>query len=194
MRIDPETFRRAPWHVHRFLAGVPLHDVWQFHLDGGGPGRDLGDFRALMNAIRPGPAVRLLFGLRRALGAALRLDDRRPSSAPPPTSYVHRLDADERARSLAPPGSDWGIFRLVYAFPDEALGEIVNATVHAFSFMGMAPAPGGYRVHWGIYVRPVGRITGPYIALIDPFRRWLIYPALVAKVERAWRETYPRSG
>jgi hypothetical protein len=168
---------------------VPLHDVWELRLEGGGPGRRLKDFRALVvdRPWRPPAAVRLLFAFRGLLGTALRLDRPHPGGIPP-GSYVHRLSPAERERSLEPPGSPWGIFRLVYAFEDEALGEIVNRTVHAFSFMGMLPAPGGYRVHWGIYVRPVGPLTRPYMALIDPFRRWLVYPSLLRGFEDAWRE------
>jgi len=175
---------------------VPLHDVWEIRLEGGGPGRHLSDFRAATERARMGPglAVRLLFGLRRALGAVLRLDGPREDGAPPPVSYVHRLDDGERARSVERPGSRWGIFRLVYAYEDEAVGEIVNRTVHAFSFMGMAPAGDGYRVHWAIYVRPVGPLTRPYMALIDPFRRWMVYPSIIRGFERAWRDAHPARG
>jgi len=190
VRLPADEFRRAPWRVHRFLADVPLHDVWEIRLEGGGPGRHVRDFRAVADRTlrRPGPLIWLLFALRGALGAILRLDDRVPGGPPPAASYVHRLSDAERVASLEPPGSPWGIFRFVYAFEDEALGEIINRTVHAFSFMGMRPAPGGYRVHWAIYVRPVGRLTGLYMALIDPFRRWLIYPSLIRGLEAAWSE------
>jgi uncharacterized protein DUF2867 len=84
-----------------------------------------------------------------------------------------------------------GIFRVVYAFEDESLGEIINGTVHAFSFLGMSPAVDGYAVHWAIYVRPIGRITGAYMMAIDPFRRWLVYPSVIAGWERAWRAAHP---
>ena len=189
MRLPADEFRRAPWHVHRFLADVPLHDAWLIRLDGGGPGRHLKDFRAVADRsiARVGGPVRFLFDLRRALGKVFRLDEG-AAAGPGPGSYVHRLSDDERRRSLEPPGRPWGIFRVVYAFEDEALGEIVNRTVHAFSFMGMRPATGGYSVHWAIYVRPVGALTRPYMALIGPFRRWVIYPLLIRGFEAAWKE------
>jgi Protein of unknown function (DUF2867) len=194
VRIPEDQFRRTPWHVHRFLADVPLHDVWEIRLEGGGPGRHVTDFRAVVDRsfAHVAGSVRFLFGLRGALGKVLRLDEG-AAAGPGPGSYVHRLSDEERRRSLEPPGTPWGIFRLVYAFEDEALGEILNRTVHAFSFMGMLPAPGGYRAHWAIYVRPVGGLTRPYMALIDPFRRWLIYPSVIRGIERTWRETWMRS-
>ena len=192
MRVPVDQFRAEPWHVHGFLADVPLHDVWRIHLEGGGPGLHLRDFRAAIEErrVRLGAAVRLLFRLRWALGAVFRLEGGERGAALPRVSYVHRLTEAERARSLEPPGSRRGVFRLVYEFPDEELDEIVNRTVHGFSFMGMAPAPGGYRVHWAIYVRPVGALTRPYMALIDPFRHRLVYPSLVRTFERAWRDAH----
>ena len=170
---------------------MPLHDVWEIRLEGGGPGRHLKDFRAAMErpGARRGLAVRALFKLRFALGSVLRLDPPEVAAIPP-NSYVHRLGADDRRRSLDPPGSRWGPFRLVYALEDEALGELINRTVHGFSFMGMLPASGGYRVHWAIYVLPVGALTRPYMALIDPFRRWLVYPRLIGGFEEAWRTAH----
>jgi hypothetical protein len=191
LRVSDEEFRRTPWHVHQFLADVPLHDVWAIRLEGGGPDRHLKSFRAAIERRgRPLPTpVRLLFGFRKALGAVFRLDPAPGPGRLPAVSYVNRLSAAERERSIEPPGGPWGPFRLVYAFEDEALGEIVNRTVHGFSFMGMQPAPGGYLVHWAIYVRPVGALTRPYMALIDPFRRWLVYPPLIRGFERAWTES-----
>jgi len=192
VRIAPDAFRQSAWHVHRFLADVPLHDVWEIRLHGGGPDRHLRDFRALLERSgveQAGPAVRALFGLRRTVGALLGWDERPSGPELPAASYVRRLDEAERERSLEPPGAPWGPFRLIYAFENEALGEILNRTVHAFSFMGMAPAPDGYRVHWAIYVKPVGRLTRPYMAVIDPFRRWVVYPSIIRRVERTWSET-----
>ena len=203
MRITPQEFRRAPWHVHDVLADVPLHDVWSVRLVGGGPGRHLRDFRALgergAGAVGgSGPravAVRSLVAIRRGAGALFGWDERAPGAAPPASSYVHRLDAATRARSVEPPGRPMGIFRVVYAFEDESLGEIINGTVHAFSFFGMAPTAEGYGVHWAIYVRPIGRITGAYMMAIDPFRRGLVYPTVIAGWERAWRAAHsPGSG
>lgn len=170
---------------------MPLHDVWEIQLEGGGPGLHLKDFRAAVEraGARPGLVVRALFGVRWALGAVLRLD-RPHAGGLPQSSYVHRLTAAERERSLEPPGSRWGPFRLVYALEDEALGEIVNRTVHGFSFMGMLPASQGYRVHWAIYVQPVGTLTRPYMALIEPFRRWIVYPGLIRGFEDAWKASH----
>ena len=70
--------------------------------------------------------------------------------------------------------------------PREAISEIRNATVHAFSVSALVERPGGYRFYWAIYVRPVGRITSWYMKAIDPFRRLIIYPAVLRQVRAAW--------
>jgi hypothetical protein len=70
--------------------------------------------------------------------------------------------------------------------PREAISEIRNATVHAFLVYALLERASGYRLYWGIHVRPVGRITAWYMALIDPFRRLVIYPALLRRIREAW--------
>jgi len=97
---------------------------------------------------------------------------------------------DDRARSLATPGTARGIFRLLYMFPDESVGETRNATVHAFLVMALRPRPGGYRLYWGIYVKPVGWLTPFYMALIDQFRKLIVYPALIRLTQAEWARTY----
>ena len=65
-------------------------------------------------------------------------------------------------------------------------GEVINHTVHAFLLFALEPAPGGYTLYWGIYVKPVSRFTAFYMGLIDPFRRHLIYPRLIRRFEEVW--------
>jgi hypothetical protein len=37
-----------------------------------------------------------------------------------------------------------------------------------------------------VYVKPRGRLGKGYMALIRPFRHWVVYPALLRQIERAW--------
>ena len=37
-----------------------------------------------------------------------------------------------------------------------------------------------------VYVKPRGLLGKGYVALVKPFRRWIIYPALMRQIERAW--------
>jgi len=36
-----------------------------------------------------------------------------------------------------------------------------------------------------------GSITAPYLRLIDPFRRFIIYPVLLRSVHAAWMREFP---
>jgi len=129
--------------------------------------------------------VRGLFGLRQWIGRQLNWDT--PYAERHSESYAARLNNFERAQSLVPPGSGGpGPFRVLYEFEQESLLELRNATVHAFLSTSLEAIAGGYRVWLAIYVRPVSRWTAWYMALIDPFRRLIIYPALIHRAKREW--------
>jgi hypothetical protein len=70
------------------------------------------------------------------------------------------------------------------------LSELRNATVHAFASLAIRPAPGGYLAYLGVFVQPVHRFTRLYMAAIAPFRRLVVYPAIIRKVQSAWVERY----
>jgi hypothetical protein len=156
-------------------------------LPGGGLNRTLVDARAFMSAenlMSLTPVVRGLFQLRGWLGRGFRWDatTRTASSK----SFIHRLSDEDRKQSLIEPGSPEGPFTVIYVHPFEAVSEVRNATVHAFSVLAFEPCASGYRLFWAIYVAPVSRLTALYMALIDPFRRVLIYPAVLRHVHQSW--------
>lgn len=139
---------------------------------------------------RANVAVRALFALRFALGRLFRWDD--PRHDPPDASYAHRLTDDDRVRSRIVPGTREGAFRTLYASDDEIIGELRNATVHGFLVLTLTRPHdrGGYTAYLAIYVKPVSRLTAFYMALIAPFRRFVVYPALVRQLQRAWLRAY----
>lgn len=47
-------------------------------------------------------------------------------------------------------------------------------------------------VRLGWTPRSVGCITAPYMRLIDPFRRFIVYPALLRAVHAAWMRAFAR--
>lgn len=189
MRIDVAEWNALDLEVHELLRDVPLHDVSVVDLPGGGEGRSLEDLRALLEfgAASSGSApVRALFALRSALGRLFGWDrERRPQEK---NSYRDRLSDELRARSIRPPGTTDGPFELLYQLEREMLSEARNATVHAFSCMVLREVKGGYRFYWGIYVEPVSRFTPVYMALIDPFRRFIVYPSILKRLRNAWIE------
>ena len=195
MRVDPAEFRALHLRAHEFLFDSPLHDVWRMRLVGGGPDRTVSEAIELFVDLASsglGPMARALFGLRKVLGRVFGWDLEVPSAAG--RSYVHRLSAQDRVRSLDQPGTKRGLWTSVYTFDREALVEIINRTVHALILFTLEPVQGGYTLYWGIYVKPVNRFTAFYMALIGPFRRHLIYPALIRRFEAAWRRRWEDPG
>ncbi len=192
MRVTREEYERIDLRAHSLLADVPLHDVWVVELSGGGPGRTSVDRRGLLsleNLTAANAAVRFLFGIRAWLGRVFGWD-REPLQASR-ESFLQRLSAADRECSLVPPGTPEGPFRVLFVSPREAISEIQNSTVHAFSVFALVECSSGYRLYWGIYVRPVGRITSWYMRLIDPFRRVIIYPAVLRYIRAAWARGEP---
>jgi hypothetical protein len=190
MRISPDEFRARPLRVHALLHDVPLEDAWAVPLSGGGAGRTVQDLRAVMTAGRAtAPAVvQGLFRLRGGIGAVFGWDHRRPAWNS--ESYADRLSPADRDRSLAAPGTPDGKFDLLYRFEDEQLSELRNATVHAFVSLSIRPTPGGYLAYAGVFVKPVHRFTGLYMGAIAPFRRLVVYPAVIRRIQSAWVERY----
>ncbi len=79
---------------------------------------------------------------------------------------------------------------LMYQFPREMLAEIRNSTVHAFLSTAIVPAPGGYRFYWAVYMKPMSWFTRWYLAAIEPFRRFLVYPSMLRRIRAAWIARY----
>jgi hypothetical protein len=182
-----EEYERINLRAHSLLADVPLHDLWRVELPGGAPGRTIVDIRALLSAesiTAANGTVRFLFALRAWLGEFFGWD--RESQQAPRESFVQRLSAADRERSLVEPGTPEGPFRVLFVSPQEAISEIQNTTVHAFSVFALVERSSGYLLYWAIYVRPVGRITSWYMRLIDPFRRVIIYPAAMRHIRATW--------
>jgi hypothetical protein len=57
--------------------------------------------------------------------------------------------------------------------------------------MTIQPTASGYRFYWAIYVKNVSWLTPVYMALIEPFRRFVVYPAILRRLRAAWVEAYP---
>jgi hypothetical protein len=190
MRTSPEEYLHLNLRVHALLRDVPLYDVSVVDLPGGGPGRSLADIRTLDAAARPSAIATAVYGVRHLLGRAFRWDQ---VSMRPEDSVASRLSEQDRRDSEVVPGTPDGAFRLVYRFPDEQLGEIRNATVQGYLCVALARTATGYRLYWGVYVLPVSWLTRPYLIAIEPFRRFILYPAMFRRIRRAWLAAYPAS-
>ncbi len=190
MRIDPGEFLARTLRVHALLKDVPIEDVWAIPLRGGGAGRTIHDLRPIFRAgVEAAPRViKGLFRLRGQVGTLFGWDAERPAWSA--ETCARRLTVTDRAQSAVAPGTADGRLTLLYLFEDEQLSERRNATVHAFSSLSMRQTPEGYLAYWAKYVQPVTRFTRLYMTAIAPFRRLVVYPAIIRKVQRAWAERY----
>ncbi len=189
-QIPKEEFERLPLRVHDFLAGVPLHDVWAIDLPRARSGITLDDFlrSAGTRQFALSPAGRALLNIRLFIGRVLGWD--REPGATERESFAARLTAEDCSNSLVPAGMREGLFRIVYRFKNEQLLEIINRTAHAAALSALIETGGAYRFYFGVYVRSVGHFTPIYMALIDPFRKLIVYPSLLRSVGETWKQTF----
>jgi hypothetical protein len=193
-QISSAEFHALPLRVHTFLADIPLHDVWAVDLPAHTDGVTLSEFLRRASHKRPDaanaeicglpPAARLLFRFRFFLGRIFRLEEEPKDAAA--ASFGSRLTEEDRAWSSVAPGTSEGLFRVVYRFENEQLVELQNRTVHAAALSALVHRAGNYRFYFAVYVCPRAWITPLYMGLIDPFRRWIIYPALLKKIRADW--------
>jgi hypothetical protein len=189
-QILTQEFERLPLRVHDFLAGVPLHDVWAVDLPRTRSGITLDEFLRAAGALpfRPSPVVRALLNIRFFVGWLLGWD--RDSDETVRETFASRLTPADRSKSVAPAGVREGPFRIVYRFENEQLLEVVNRTAHAAALSALIETANAYRFYFGVYVRNVGRLTPMYIAIIDPFRKLIVYPSLLRSVRKGWNRTF----
>ena len=206
-QISTHEFERLPLRVHDFLAGVSLHDVWAVDLPRARSGITLNEFLRTASArsqvgcdccendrsrkgslLTRSPVVRTLLNIRFFAGRLLGWD-REPASTAWET-FTTRLTAADRSKSLAPAGVREGLFRVVYHFENEQLLELINRTAHAAALSALVETANAYRFYFGVYVQNVSRFTPVYMALVDPFRKLIVYPSLLRSVRASWNQAF----
>jgi hypothetical protein len=113
--------------------------------------------------------------------------DHEPSAT---ATFATRLTDTDHSRSLAAAGTSDGFFRVVYRFENEHPVELINRTSHTAALSALAETATGYRFYLAVYVRSVSRFTPFYMALIDPFRKLIVYPSLLNGVRARWNQAF----
>ena len=187
-RISALEFERLPLRVHTFLAGVPLHDVWAVDLPRIRPGITLDEFLRTGGArpYRLSLVVRALLSIRLGIGWLLCWD-REPMKW---ESFAKRLTTADHSKTFAVAGTREGLFRVVYRLENEQLLEVINRTAHAAALSALVEMANTYRFYFAVYVCNVSRFTPIYMALIDPFRKLIVYPSLLRSVRANWNEVF----
>ncbi|GAC1664378.1 MAG: hypothetical protein PVS2B1_23550 [Candidatus Dormibacteraceae bacterium] len=189
MRIPNAAHESHPWRIRDIAPDFAVEDVWALPVDGGAD-----DFETLIKVMssmdptnRGSMATRVLFRIRWRLGSWFGWDDesaKLPIPGKQEASLADRLPVDLRNTAA---GLRFGPFAPLYRTEDEFAAEISNQTVHAVMHLGWVDQGGGrYQGQMAIYVKPRGRFGKEYMAIIAPFRHWVVYPSLMRQIERAW--------
>lgn len=207
-RLPNAEQERGPWRIHEIVSDFELEDVWA--LPAWGEAGDFDEFLELSLSLDPADSgsapTRFLWNLRDQLGKWFGLgrisapagqSSGEPLSIPgsDEASLLGRLPDDLRGTGDA---VDFGQlpFTPLYRTGTEAAAEISNATVHGVAHLAWVDrGDGAYQGQMAVYVKPRGAFGRAYMALIKPFRYWIVYPALLRQVGRAWngRAGDPRS-
>jgi hypothetical protein len=204
MRLPNAAHESRPWRIREIVPDFGLEDVWALPVHGGAE-----DFQALLEmTVSSDPAdaeslpTRFLWDVRDRLGswfglgrisAAVDSDPDGAARQPPipgedATSLADRLPEDLRGtaadlRFVALP------FTSLYRTDVEFAAELSNQTVYSVMHLAWVDqGDGRYQGQMAVYVKPRGLLGKGYMALIKPFRYWIVYPALMRQTERMWNE------
>lgn len=186
-----EKFNRLPLKAHSFLAGVPIHSLDYTELKDGRERMTIADiYRDVglsdLGQVELGVGTKALFWLRTEIGKVMRWDE--VPELVQENSYLPRLSAEERAKSLIPPGEVRGISQVLYCYENEMALEIINQTVHCFWVLASEHTADGYNLYNAIYVKNLNWRTPIYMTLISPVLKWIIYPAIEKSMRQHWEQ------
>ena len=208
MRLPNAAHESRPWRIREIVPDFTLEDVWALPAHGGAK-----DFQTLLElTVSCDPAnweslpTRLLWRLRDRLGSWLGFgrisapidsgrDDaagKLPIPATNETSLAERLPDDLR-NTAADLHFDSVPFVPLYRTDVEFAAEMSNRTVHAVMHLAWVDqGEGHYQGQMAVYVKPRGPLGKGYMALIKPFRYWVVYPAFMRQIEREWNARVPQ--
>ncbi|HXS46050.1 MAG TPA: DUF2867 domain-containing protein [Solirubrobacterales bacterium] len=193
-----------PWRIREIAPDFILEDVWA--LPARGCVEDFQSLLELMASSDPAKSgslpARVLWRLRDLLGSWFGLgrvsasSDGATGKLPIPgtneVSLAGRLPDDLRDTAA---DLDFGSLPFVplYRTDAEFAAELSNQTVHGVMHLAwVAQGEGHYQGQMTVYVKPRGSFGKGYMAVIKPFRHWVVYPALMRQIEKAWNARVPQ--
>jgi len=193
-RIDPADHADPSWHINQVAADFDLIDAWQLPVTG-----EPDEFSEFVRFFRSqdlghdenSTLYGLLFTVREKLGDVLGWDEEvltQPIPGCQETSLRDRL-SDELRATIDPSEDKAEEFRMVYETDAEAAMELSNSTVHAAIHFAWIRSTDGLTCfgQMGIFVKHRGRLGRIYMPAIAPFRHYIVYPALMRRLEAGWR-------
>jgi hypothetical protein len=208
MRLPNAAHESRPWRIREIAPDFTLEDVWALPVNGGAE-----DFQTLIEVMTSGdPAdwesipTRVLWRVRDRLGSWFGLGrisapidsggedaaGKLPIPGTNETSLADRLPDDLR-NTAADVHFDFTPFAPLYRTDVEFAAEMSNRTVHDVMHLAWVDqGEGCYQGQMAVYVKLRGRLGKGYMALIKPFRYWVVYPALMREIEREWNRRVPQ--
>ncbi len=211
MRLPNSAHESRPWRIRDIVPDFTLEDVWALPAHGGAQ-----DFQTLLEIMTSGLAdpanwdslpTRVLWRVRDRLGSwfglgriSAPIDDsgrddaagKLPIPGTDETSLADRLPDDLR-NTAADVHFDSVPLAPLYRTDVEFAEEMSNRTVHAVGHLAWVDqGEGRYQGQMAVYVKPRGPLGKGYMALIKPFRYWIVYPALMRQIEREWNTRVPQ--
>jgi uncharacterized protein DUF2867 len=202
MRLPNAAHESCPWRIREIAPDFIVEDVWALPVHGGAD-----DFQTLLEIMASSdPAnaeslpTRILWRVRDRLGSWFDLGrisapidsgcadatGKLPIPGTNETSLTDRLPDDLR-NTAADLDFDSLPFTPLYRTNVEFAAELSNQTVHGVMHLAWVDqGEGRYQGQMAVYVKPRGRLGKGYMALIAPFRHWVVYPALMRQAERTW--------
>jgi len=208
MRLPNSAHESHPWRIREIAPDFTLEDVWALPVHGGA--EDFQTALEMMTSSDPANAeslpTRVLWGARDRLGSWFGLgrisapvdsdSDDAAGKLPIPgtndTSLTDRLPDDLR-NTAGDLKFTFLPFAPLYRTDVEFGAELSNQTVHGVMHLAWVDqGEGRYQCQMAVYVKPRGPLGKAYMALIKPFRYWVVYPALMRQIERTWNTRVPQ--
>jgi len=198
-RIATVDHHDPAWHIHEVAADFQLIDAWRLPV--AGAYEEFGDLTELFVSLdlAQDDGSRLsdfLFAARTKLGEVLGWDEEVLSQPIPGCQEISlrdRLSGELRTSAEAIDDSS-SEFSIVYHTETESVLELSNSTVHAavhFAWVRTDETEAArYVAQMGIYVKTRGTLGRLYMPAIAPFRHYIVYPALMRRLERAWQQRH----
>jgi hypothetical protein len=189
MKLPNSEQTSRPWRIHELVRDFQLLDVWALPTPGGPD-----DFPRLVEIVASGDTnsdsrvAQALWAIRWKLGEIFGWDEVDEKDLPDWQMLRDRLPQDLRDGPSGPAFAELP-FEPVYLLDDEWAAEIANKTVHGVLHLSWVPdGNGAYHGQMSVYVKPNGLLGRAYLTAIGPFRHLVVYPPLLRRLERVWRQ------
>jgi hypothetical protein len=181
-RLPDSAHSAYPWAIHAVAPEFALEDVWALPV-AAGPGDfpEVVDRFCRLDERSSPPVVRALWAIRWKLGALLGWDGDAAGTGGRVATLRDRVPEALRASAAARADAFEHLpFVPLYETGDEFAAEVANATMHGVMHLGWVPAEDGmYRAQMAVLVKPNGLKGKAYMSAIRPFRRLIVYPAML---------------